>query len=80
MSEILLAAKNVASILDRISAASHEQHTGIEEVDRAVTEMDQVTQQNAALLEQAAAATSLRDQAGVLRQTISTFKSPDAPA
>jgi methyl-accepting chemotaxis protein len=81
MSEILQAAKSVASILERISTASHEQRAGIEEVNRAVSEMDQVTQQNAALVEQAAAAaTSLRDQAGVLRQTSSIFTLPEAAA
>jgi methyl-accepting chemotaxis protein len=77
MDEILEAAKNVASILDEISVASNEQRTGIEEVDRAVGEMDQVTQQNAALVEQAAAAAaSLRDQANAMRQTISIFTLP----
>ncbi len=81
MSEILQAAKSVASILERISTASHEQRAGIEEVNRAVSEMDQVTQQNAALVEQAAAAaTSLRDQAGVLRQASSIFTLPEAAA
>jgi methyl-accepting chemotaxis protein len=81
MSEILQAARNVASILDRISTASHEQRVGIEEVNRAVGEMDQVTQQNAALVEQAAAASaSLRDQARVMRQTTSMFTLPEARA
>jgi methyl-accepting chemotaxis protein len=77
MDEILQAARSVASILDEISAASDEQSAGIEQVNRAVGQMDQATQQNAALVEQAAAAaTSLRDQAGALRQTISIFTLP----
>ena len=81
MGEILQAVRNVASILDEISAASHEQCAGIEEVNRAVSEMDHVTQQNAALVEQAAAAaTSLRDQATALRQTISIFALPETNA
>jgi methyl-accepting chemotaxis protein len=81
MAEILQAVRNVASILDKISTASHEQRAGIEEVNRVVSEMDHVTQQNASLVEQAAAAaTSLRDQASVLRQTISIFTLPETHA
>jgi methyl-accepting chemotaxis protein len=81
MDEILQAVGHVASTLDKISAGSHEQRAGIEEINRAVNEMDHVTQQNAALVEQAAsAAISLRDQAHALRQTISVFTLPDTRA
>ncbi|MGC7974524.1 methyl-accepting chemotaxis protein, partial [Salmonella enterica] len=55
--------------------ASSEQSTGIEEINRAITQMDEVTQQNAALVEEAAAAAqSLQDQAGRLSQVVSVFK------
>ncbi|MDM0236318.1 methyl-accepting chemotaxis protein, partial [Variovorax sp. J2R1-6] len=57
-----------------ISAASHEQTQGIEQINQAITQMDQVTQQNAALVEEAAAAAaSLQDQAGSLSQVVSVF-------
>ncbi|MGJ7488635.1 methyl-accepting chemotaxis protein, partial [Variovorax sp. LT2P21] len=58
-----------------ISAASHEQTQGIEQINQAITQMDQVTQQNAALVEEAAAAAaSLQDQAGSLSQVVGVFK------
>ncbi|HXA47243.1 MAG TPA: hypothetical protein VNW52_06415, partial [Burkholderiaceae bacterium] len=61
-------------------AASQEQSTGIEEVNRAITQMDEVTQQNAALVEQAAAAAgSMQEQARTLMAEVSIFRlSPDA--
>jgi methyl-accepting chemotaxis protein len=69
--------RRVNGILEEISHASREQSAGIEQVYRAVGEMDQVTQQNAALVEQAAAAAySLKDQAGALRQAIARFSLP----
>ena len=49
-------AQRVADLMGEITAASEEQHTGIEQVNHAVAQMDQVTQQNAALVEEAAAA------------------------
>ncbi|HEY0887796.1 MAG TPA: methyl-accepting chemotaxis protein, partial [Ramlibacter sp.] len=56
-------------------AASQEQTRGIEQVNQAITQMDQVTQQNAALVEEAsAAAQSMREQAGALVQAVSVFK------
>jgi methyl-accepting chemotaxis protein len=77
MTEIVQSVRRVAGILDEISQASREQSAGIEQVNRAVGEMDQVTQQNAALVEQAAAAAhSLKDQASVLREAISSFALP----
>ena len=57
------------------SAASQEQTSGIEQINQAITQMDQVTQQNAALVEEAAAAAaSLQEQAGVLVQAVSVFR------
>ena len=68
MGEILQAVQRVTDIMGEIAAASEEQSSGISQVGRAVTQMDEVTQQNAALVEQAAAAAaSLQDQAGRLR-------------
>jgi methyl-accepting chemotaxis protein len=77
MGEIVQSVRRVNEILEEISNASREQSAGIEQVNRAVGEMDQVTQQNAALVEQAAAAAhSLKDQVGVLREAISSFELP----
>ncbi|MCW5296630.1 methyl-accepting chemotaxis protein [Herbaspirillum lusitanum] len=75
MSEVVASVRRVTDIVGEISAASTEQSTGIEEVNRAITQMDEVTQQNAALVEQAAAAAqSLQEQAGKLAQVVSVFK------
>jgi uncharacterized phage infection (PIP) family protein YhgE len=58
-----------------ITAASNEQSAGIEQVNQAIAQMDQVTQQNAALVEQAAAAAgSMQEQAAALAVTVGTFK------
>ncbi|WP_085503917.1 methyl-accepting chemotaxis protein [Burkholderia pseudomallei] len=77
MGEIVQSVRRVNEILDEISHASREQSAGIEQVNRAVGEMDQVTQQNAALVEQAAAAAhSLRDQAEALRDAVTRFELP----
>jgi methyl-accepting chemotaxis protein-2 (aspartate sensor receptor) len=79
MQEIVSSVRHVADIMGEITAASHEQRTGIEEVNRAVTQMDQVTQQNAALVEEAAAAAeSLQDQATQLVQAVSVFRLDNA--
>ncbi|MEN2673117.1 methyl-accepting chemotaxis protein [Herbaspirillum huttiense] len=75
MSEVVASVKRVTDVVAEISAASSEQSTGIEEINRAITQMDEVTQQNAALVEEAAAAAqSLQDQAGRLSQVVSVFK------
>jgi methyl-accepting chemotaxis protein len=75
MSEVVASVKRVTDVVAEISAASNEQSTGIEEINRAITQMDEVTQQNAALVEEAAAAAqSLQDQAGRLSQVVSVFK------
>lgn len=77
MGEIVQSVRRVNEILDEISHASREQSAGIEQVNRAVVEMDQVTQQNAALVEEAAAAAhSLKDQVDVLRDAIESFSLP----
>jgi len=74
MEEVVVSVKRVTDIVSDISSASQEQSTGIEEINRAVTLMDQTTQQNAALVEQAAAAAqSMQDQATKLAQLVSVF-------
>ncbi|MBB3212703.1 aerotaxis receptor [Herbaspirillum sp. Sphag1AN] len=75
MSEVVSSVKLVSNIISEISAASSEQSTGINQVNDAVTQMDQVTQQNAALVEEAAAAAaSLAEQSSRLSQAVSIFK------
>ncbi|ASL41872.1 Methyl-accepting chemotaxis protein II [Burkholderia sp. AD24] len=75
MTEIISAVQRVTDIMGEIAAASEEQSSGIDQVARAVTQMDEVTQQNAALVEEAAAAaSSLEDQAGKLRTAVSVFQ------
>ncbi|MCJ1887512.1 methyl-accepting chemotaxis protein [Pseudomonas sp. LA21] len=75
MSDIVVAIKRVTDIMAEIAAASAEQSSGIEEVNGAVTQMDEMTQQNAALVEEAAAsAEALQEQAGLLNQSVSVFK------
>ena len=74
MAEIVSQVKRVTDIMAEITAASHEQSAGIESVNHAIAQMDQVTQQNAALVEQAAAAAeSMKDQAGSLAEAVSVF-------
>ncbi|KAF1047121.1 MAG: Methyl-accepting chemotaxis protein III [Herbaspirillum frisingense] len=75
MDEVVASVKRVTDVVGEISAASQEQSTGIEEVNRAITQMDETTQQNAALVEQAAAAAqSLQEQAGRLSSAVSVFR------
>ncbi|MEM5420080.1 MULTISPECIES: methyl-accepting chemotaxis protein [Paraburkholderia] len=79
MTEIIAAVQRVTDIMGEIAAASQEQSGGIDQVARAVTQMDEVTQQNAALVEEAAAAAqSLEDQAGRLREAVAVFNLEDA--
>jgi methyl-accepting chemotaxis protein len=67
-------------LINEIAAASIEQSAGIEQVNVAVNQMDNVTQQNAALVEQAsAAATSMAEQAHALRDGVSVFQVDDDP-
>ena len=78
MSEVVGAIRRVTDIVGEISAASHEQSLGVAQVGEAVTQMDQVTQQNAALVEEmAAAASSLKNQAEDLVQVVSVFRLGD---
>ena len=75
MEEIVGSVKRVTDIMGEIAAASQEQTLGIEQINQAITQMDQVTQQNAALVEEAAAAAqSLQEQASGLSQVVSVFK------
>ncbi|WP_313686195.1 methyl-accepting chemotaxis protein [Pantoea sp.] len=80
MSEIVEAVRRVTDIMAEIAAASDEQSRGIQQVSLAVTEMDNVTQQNASLVEEASsAAASLEDQAGKLTQAVAAFRLNDSP-
>jgi methyl-accepting chemotaxis protein len=75
MQDVVGAVRRVTDIMSEISAASSEQSAGIEQVNQAITTMDENTQQNAALVEEAAAAAeSLEDQANNLTQTVGIFK------
>ena len=75
MDDIVTSVKHVADIMGEITAASHEQSTGLEEVNRAISQMDDMTQQNAALVEEAmAAAESMREQAARLTEVVAVFK------
>jgi methyl-accepting chemotaxis protein-1 (serine sensor receptor) len=75
MQDIVTSVRRVTDIMGEISAASNEQSSGIEQVNRAVSQMDEVTQQNAALVEEAAAAAgSLEEQATRLREAVAVFK------
>ena len=75
MNEVVASVKRVTDIVGEISSASQEQSAGIGEVGQAITQMDEGTQQNAALVEQAAAAAqSLQDQAATLAQLVGRFK------
>ncbi|MDC8759390.1 methyl-accepting chemotaxis protein [Janthinobacterium fluminis] len=80
MDGIVAAVKQVAGIMGQIAAASSEQSAGIAQVNQAIMQMDDVTQQNAALVEEAAAAAqSLRDQAELLTRAVSVFKLANRP-
>ena len=75
MEEIVSSIKRVTDIMSEITAASVEQSAGIEQVNLAITQMDEVTQQNAALVEEAAAAAeALEEQAQNLSVSVGTFK------
>jgi methyl-accepting chemotaxis protein len=74
MGDMLQATQRVSNILVEISAASREQSNGISQVGNAVMQLDQATQQNAALVEEiAAAATGLKTQAAELVRQMSLF-------
>jgi aerotaxis receptor len=75
MEQVVESVQQVTRIMEEISTASREQSIGVDQVNSAIAHMDQVTQQNAALVEQAAAAAgSLANEAGELTQAVSVFK------
>ena len=75
MDLIVKSIKQVADIMGEITTATQEQGNGIEQVNQAITRMDEMTQQNAALVEEAAAAAeSMQEQAQKLAQAVSIFK------
>ena len=77
MGEIVDSVRRVSDIIREIASAAKQQSEGIGQVGGAVTQLDQMTQQNAALVEESAAASeSLRDQAARLAATVATFKVP----
>ncbi|MFP1933835.1 methyl-accepting chemotaxis protein [Lonsdalea quercina] len=78
MGEIVGAVTRVTDIMGEIASASDEQSKGIDQVGQAVTEMDRVTQQNAALVEESAsAAVALEEQVRGLNHSVSLFRLPD---
>ena len=75
MAEIVVSVKRVTDIMAEISAASQEQSNGIDQVNTAVSQMDKITQQNAALVEQAAAAAkSMEEQTDDLTRIVAVFQ------
>jgi methyl-accepting chemotaxis protein-1 (serine sensor receptor) len=75
MDEIVAQVRRVSDLIGEIGAASHEQTSGIGQVSHAVSQLDQVTQQNAALVEESAAASeSLKQQAGKLVDAVAVFR------
>ena len=81
MNDVLSSTEQVKAIMARISAASSDQSAGIEHVNRSIGEMDAVTQQNAALVEQAsAAAQAMQEQADQLARAVRLFKLDQAIA
>ena len=75
MGEVVTSVRRVTDIMGEITSASREQSVGIDEVNQAIGQMDQVTQQNAALVEEAAAAAaSMQEQAAQLAQVAASFK------
>ncbi|MDE1180163.1 methyl-accepting chemotaxis protein [Paraburkholderia sp.] len=75
MTDVMQAVQRVTDIMGEIASASDEQSRGLEQVNQAITQMDEVTQQNAALVEEsAAAAQALESQGDRLRDTVGVFK------
>ncbi|MBA3589645.1 methyl-accepting chemotaxis protein [Methylibium sp.] len=75
MRDVVMSVKRVSDIIGAITSASEQQSQGIEEVNQAVTLMDQATQQNAALVEEsAAAADALKNQAASLAEVVGSFR------
>jgi methyl-accepting chemotaxis protein len=81
MDELVGSVKRVAEIMTEIAAASHEQSSGIEQINKAITQMDTVVQMNASLVEEAtAAATSMANQATGLARAVAQFRLDDGAA
>ncbi|MHA7161249.1 methyl-accepting chemotaxis protein, partial [Burkholderia pseudomallei] len=81
MHEVVESIRRVTLIMAEITRASEQQTSGIVEIDRAITQMDQVTQQNASLVEEAAAAAeSMREQSAALVRAVRVFKLDAYPA
>ena len=75
MTEIVSSVQRVSDIIGEITAASSEQSDGIGQINTSVSQLDQMTQQNSALVEEsAAAAESLKEQAVRLSEVVSTFR------
>jgi methyl-accepting chemotaxis protein len=80
MQDIMSSVSRVTNVVGEISEAALEQRIGIEQVNQAIVQMDQVTQQNAALVEEAAAASwAMQEQSARLEQVVSLFKLGDHP-
>ena len=78
LTEILASIKQVADIVAEIASASHEQSTGIDQINKALTQMDEVTQQNSALVEEnAASAKTLEHQSETMNEKVAFFKLDD---
>jgi methyl-accepting chemotaxis protein len=81
LNEIVESIKKVAQIVADIARASNEQATGIDQINIALTQMDEVTQQNSALVEEnAATAKTLEQQSGAMRQSVGAFRLKDTEA
>ncbi|RJF95475.1 methyl-accepting chemotaxis protein [Noviherbaspirillum saxi] len=77
--KVVHSVRDVTTVMGEIAAASHEQSSGIDQLNRAITEIERTTQQNAALVEQAsAAAESMRNGSMTLTDTVSIFKTASA--
>jgi methyl-accepting chemotaxis protein len=80
MDELVASVKKVAELMTEIAAASHEQSSGIEQINKAITQMDTVVQMNASLVEEAtAAATSMASQATGLARAVAQFRVDEGP-
>jgi methyl-accepting chemotaxis protein len=80
MEELVGAVRKVAEIMTEIAVASHEQSSGIEQINKAITQMDTVVQMNASLVEEAtAAATSMAGQATGLARAVAQFRVDEGP-
>jgi methyl-accepting chemotaxis protein len=81
MDELVDSVRRVAEIMTEIASASHEQSSGIEQINKAITQMDTVVQMNASLVEEAtAAATSMANQAAGLARSVAQFRLGEAGA